>query len=745
MAKKKQGLPQSPQTSRSTSESDWVETLLQRPALLRSILIGAVVVAYLTSFSGGFVFDDHPHIVENQSLGDVSAALRSMTAISTRPITRLTLALNVATFGKHPWSFHIVNLAIHLVSVVVLFGLVRGSVVLLNKQKPTGLEPNLVGFIAAILWGLHPLGTMAVTYIIQRHESLMAMFYLLVLYCLVRARMADRSWPWYLAGIFSCWLGMGAKEVMVTAPIAAVLFDRIILSDNWRSLYRSRGWVYAVMMSPAVLLLVKVIPILLKDSSSQAGVLGTYETASPWLYLWTQSGVILHYVRLAVCPDYLTFDYDWPVASNVWEYLPSALAVVTLLGGSLWYLWRGNPLGLVAFLFFLILAPTSSVVPIIDVAFEHRMYLPLACLSTLAAVGMCYAIAWWKASESIARRHSLVLLLTVGLSLGLGLRTLQRNLDYRDEIALWTSVVESRPMNLRANHNLVNHLRAEGRSAEAEVLLKQSIGWCQQHGYETFPLEADLAELYVYEGAADLALRQFQVAVDSANTQSKKLSPYRQQVRDRQQAELHTSFGALLDMVGRPKDAAVQFDLAIAFRPDVPHWYALAGDAHRKSGNVDLALQRWKHAVDADKSMFQVARDYGMLLAGVGRYDEAVPYLESSVRKNRDDVAAAYQLIRIQAAAPSDELRQPEVALTSSLNLQKQFPQHQQELREVEAMALSQLGRFDEANSILQSLILEASNNDSATRERLQQQLAIVQQQQPIRLARKSPVSTASR
>lgn len=712
----------------------WLEYLIHSPAILRTILVIAVVGVYLTSLDGNFVFDDIPHLVNRPDPANWPGELQRLLHGRTRSVTMLSFAINAAAFGKGPISYHATNLVIHVASVLILFGLVRRAIMLVNDRSPTGLDPNLVGFLAALLWGVHPLGTMAVTYIIQRHESLMAMFYLLMLYCLICGRMADRAWPWYIGAIFSCWLGMGAKEVMVTAPIVALLFDRVILSDSWRDLLRNRGWVYGVIALPAVLLIYKLLPMFFSGTKAHANVFGTHEMASPWLYLWTQSGVIVYYLRLAIWPDYLSVDYEWPVTNNPWEYLPTALIVLCLLGTSLWLLFRGNPLGVVATAFFLILAPTSSFLPIVDVVFEHRVYLPLACVCILITVGACFAISQWMSKSSAIQQQRLTFLVGCTIALLLGARTIYRNMDYRTEVTLWNSAVESRPMNLRANHNLAQRLREAGRPEEAERRLLESIQWCQARGYETFPLQGDLAELYVYMGAAETAYQRFQLAIQEADKKDDTLSEYGQKLRDRKLAEIYTSYGALFDLLGRPADAAQQFDKAISLRPDVAQWYVLAGDAYRKSGNAPRALERWKHAVESDGKKFGVQRDFGLLLADQGNYEEAMPFLKQSLAKNQGDLPVRFKIVQIQAAAPVEKIRDPETAIAALQELQKSYPEHSTEFLEVEAMALSSAGKFDEAIQVIETLRKQTPKADSNAVERLDQMLSKLREMQPLRL-----------
>jgi len=181
-----------------------------------------------------------------------------------------------------------------------------------------------------------------------------------------------------------------------------------------------------------------------------------FRALTPWDYLLTQGGVILHYVRLAVWPHPLVVDYDdWPIARQVtW----SAVVVAGLVAAGAWAAWRKPRAGFLAAWFFLILAPTSSLLPIAsELAAERRMYLPL--LAVVVPVAWALRTRW----------------LWVGLVIVLGAATWVRNADYRTEVSIMTDTVAKRPENTRALTNLGVALVRAGRMEEAVPRLEQAI------------------------------------------------------------------------------------------------------------------------------------------------------------------------------------------------------------------------------------------------------------------------------
>ena len=237
----------------------------------------------------------------------------------------------------------------------------------------------------ALLWTVHPLQTGAVTYIIQRTESLVSLFFLLTLYCVIRGTTStERARGWNVAAVLSCLLGMGTKEVMATAPLVVLLYDRAFLSGSFRAALALRRGLYAALAATWGIVIWLLIATGFHGNTTGFGVTGF--TASS--YLLTQPGVLARYLRLAFWPVGQCLDYGWPPAQWPGEVVLPGLLIVGLLGLTVWALVKRPALGFLGATFFLILAPTSSFVPIRDAAFEHRMYLPLAALVTLVVLGV---------------------------------------------------------------------------------------------------------------------------------------------------------------------------------------------------------------------------------------------------------------------------------------------------------------------------------------------------------------------
>jgi tetratricopeptide (TPR) repeat protein len=173
---------------------------------------------------------------------------------------------------------------------------------------------------------------------------------------------------------------------------------------------------------------------------------------SPLAYLKSQMGAHLLYLRLAVWPAGLCLDYDWPRVVSPAQYAPQAMALAGILSAIGCLGRRRHPLGFAGCFYFLVLLPSSSVIPVADAVAEHRLYLPLA------AVAVPVAVALWYLPAALARRlgaaepaarlaaHGPATAIAAALAVG----TVDRNGDYASAERMWASVLEVRPGNLRA-------------------------------------------------------------------------------------------------------------------------------------------------------------------------------------------------------------------------------------------------------------------------------------------------------
>jgi protein O-mannosyl-transferase len=432
------------------------------------LLVAVVVIAaYANSFAGVFLMDDGLRILQNPDIRHPMTACLD----TTRPLVGLSLWMNLALGGRVA-DFHLFNLAVHLSAALLLFGLIRRTCRIRGCQATTASAWAAIG---AAMWGAHPIQTQSVTYIIQRAESMMGMLFLLVLYCFVRAMSSATPRRWLWASVVACALGMTAKPVMVVAPIVVLLFDRQFIAKSLGELWQRRRAFYLALMSTMGIAIGLIL--MPNESSSTTGL--SEGLLSPSRYLMTECGVIVHYLRLILWPTELCLDYAWPSATGLGSVWWQALVLGGLFMAAVVGVWRRSVAGFGAALFFICLAPSSSVIPVVDVAVEHRLYLPLA--GVLVCIGGVIAAVLGRVAAGSRRIAGVVFAAGTVLVCVLVVMTHHRNADYHSVVRMSRDTVEKRPDNFRARSALISALLSAGQFAEGELEAREMVA-CLERG-----------------------------------------------------------------------------------------------------------------------------------------------------------------------------------------------------------------------------------------------------------------------
>jgi protein O-mannosyl-transferase len=592
--------------------------LARRPSTLAVVLGLLVALAYLNSLSAPFLFDDYSSIVANPSIRQLDRATfdppsASGETVGGRPILNLSLALNYAAGRLDVRGYHLANLAIHLASALVLFGLIRRTLDLVarpSRPLAAGLPqcgprsawpPNeaaraAIAFATAALWALHPLQTESVTYIVQRAESLVGFFYLLTLYAVCRSgwchltddrRAATR---WAVLAATACALGMGTKEVMVTAPLVALLYDRTFIAGSFASALRAQGRMHAALAVTWVILIAAEV-----GAGSRGHTAGWSAAGVPLSrYLLTQADALCLYLRLAVWPSKLVFDYGAGLIARATDVVIPLTAVGLLLIATV-ITWRRRPvLGFAGACFFLILAPSSSIVPVVSQTIaEHRMYLPLA-LVLVAAVSTTFGFIGRMAWPPVALA-----------ALAVGTLTVHRNTLYQDPLRLWSDVAMHRPDNARARSNLAVELLGRGWSERALV-----------EGLAAVRLDPNSAE----------ARNNLATALSAAGRKDEAIAQLREALR------LNPDYPAALNNLGRElmakkaslPEAIANFEHALRLLPNFGNAETNLSLALAQSGHGAAAVAHARRATALEPNSYQAFNNLGIALASSGQAAESL-------------------------------------------------------------------------------------------------------------------------
>jgi Flp pilus assembly protein TadD len=583
------------------------------------LIFAAILVAYANSFSGPFIFDDLPWIAANPHVRHLWPLWNVLQPPpggggTGRPLVCLTLALNYALSGLEPWSYHVFNLAIHASAALVLFGIVRRTLQGPRLRGRFGAHANGLAAAIAIIWAVHPMQTESVTYVIQRMESLMGLFLLLTLYCVIRGNDAPRRRSWYAGAVACCVLGMGTKEGMAVTPIIVLLYDRVFLADSWTDLWHERCRLYAGLAATWLILILLIV-----INKTRGDTLLGFPAVSWWRYAQNQFGAMAHYLQLVFWPDRLCIDYGWQSSSLPRSWIAvGAMLTVWLLAATGWALAKAPPLGFLGAWFFLTLAPSSSVVPIQDMVAERRMYLPLSAVVTLVV------IAAWNGLTALSQRFGRTraargwacFALTALIAGALAWRTAERNQDYHSGIAIWSKTIAQRPQNGRAWNNLGYSYYKAGQLDSAVACLHRAIELLPTNAPTRGMAYASLGNVLVAQGRYNEAITQFSEAL--------RLNP--------NDPDAHNDLGAALQQLGDREHAIGHLRTAIRLQPDHGRAHYNLSVLLTDLGKFDEALRELQAARRLLPDQPEVPFKLGLLLSSHGRYAEACANFTEALR-----------------------------------------------------------------------------------------------------------------
>lgn len=629
-------------------------TASRQRRLGRLALLLLVLLCYGSAWRAPFVFDDVPNLLENDALakGRWSALLSGGTGdagdtLSGRPVSALSFWFNRLLSGSEPGGYRMANVFLHSVGALLLFGLVRR---LAARARHPGVRDHAieVGWGVAALWALHPLQTSAVTYIIQRVEILSALGVLACVYAFVRGLEATEPRRWWILSILAAWVGIGAKETAVVAPLAVLLVDRANNAEGWGALLRHRAGLYGGLA--AGWLLLAALGIL---SGGRGGTAGFDSGVSPLQYLLTQAEAIVRYVRLIVWPHPLVFDYGTSLVSGFgavwWQFTVVGLTVCLVFFG----LWRGRLAALVAAWFFLLLAPSSSIVPVASqTVAEHRLYLALA-----APIFAAIVLAW----RFLGRRSWWIVLPVLGL---LGAVTVARNADYRSARSLWADTVAKRPDNTRARINLALALLADGQSSQALAQLGRAV----QLDPRSADAQFNLGVVNARQGRMEEAAAAYAQAVDlrpgfaAAHLEfsilNLELGAVALALKHARQAAQYApnsaaaayQLGNALLAAGLSAEARLSFERTVTLAPSHADALVNLGNLMAEAGGFDQAIAHYEHALQADSTLLAAHRNAGAIHAHLGRWEKAIMHYEAAVRLAPSDARLRAELQELRAA-----------------------------------------------------------------------------------------------
>jgi tetratricopeptide (TPR) repeat protein len=579
------------------------------------VLICAGALAYSNSLSGPFIIDDGVTIVDNPHIRQLWPLSRALvtdreSTVAGRPLVNLSFAINYAVGGLDVGGYHLVNLVLHVLCALLLFGVVRRTLVLPSLHLADRSTP--IALATALLWLVHPLNTEAVDYVTQRTELMMGVCYLLTLYAAIRAHDSSRSSWWLVLAVVACGLGMACKESMVTAPVVVSLYDRIFHEGTRRSRWRFHAALAATWL----------VLVALSWSGPRIHSAGLSAGVGVWTYLLNQAVMIVRYLRLTLWPADLVLTYGYPRPLTLGNVLPAAMLVVALLGVTVVLLRLAPRVGFLGAWFFVTLAPTSSIVPIAtEVGAERRMYLPLMALVLLGVLALDWLTRQLPALTARPRREPVVWLVIVAtLATGCGLATRSRNQEYRSGLTMARTVLERWPTGY-AHLLLATEMITAGDHQSALGQLRQAVADAPRAEYA-------LGEELMQAGEWDAALDHLQAFVRKEPALLEVVSA-------------RNLIGRILLRRGDFDAAAEQFRLVLQMSP-------VFSEAHRHLADALVAAQLFPDAVSEYQAYLidhprdaGALRNLGVAFQKIGRGAEAIVAFRQALSVDPADRVAA--------------------------------------------------------------------------------------------------------
>jgi tetratricopeptide (TPR) repeat protein len=704
------------------------------PLHLLFILLVALA-AYANTFNSPFIFDDEASILDNRVIKDLSAFL-SGTGYAYNPrrfIGYLSFALNYKLAGFQLVGYHVVNLAIHIINgwLVYALGCLTLRTPFFLRQGPvsdepaSGLTSPFLPLLAALLFVVHPVQTQAVTYIVQRLASLATLFYLGAILLYVRGRLIQerhgrscqpKVLVYFCLALVAGLAAMKTKEIAFTLPLAAILYDFSFFGKGLKKRY-------ILFIAAAVTLVVAGAGIFHSDKPlgeliSDISRITRDSEMSRLDYLFTQFTVIVTYIRLLFIPVGQNLDYDYPKYDSMLnsQVFFSFLFLLVLFSTALYFYYRSrrdrapgtgdlttsvtstrSPLPgyyrLMAFgilWFFLTLAIESSIIPITDVIFEHRLYLPSIGAFLAIAAGMSLLMRKTALSTRVAVAAVLVLIL--------GAATFHRNSIWSDSLSLWRDTAAKSPGKARPHINLGKLLLLAGEADEALVETKYAVKLAPENPealnnlgtvYKKKGMLTEAITAYrlalCYKPGFIAALGNLGAALEQQGLLDEAIDSYRQALRiNSENMVAHSNLGGVLLKKGRIEEAMKELREAIRMEPAAIQPRNNLAVAYERSGDLDKAIATYNEILTRNPEYAEGYNNLGIayyrkqdLESAIRNYNEAVRLdptftkayvnrgIAYAVRKEFDKALEQFQ--QAQRVSPGDKESATLVARTVEL------------------------------------------------------------------------------
>jgi hypothetical protein len=465
-----------------------------------------VFAVYSNSLQAPFYLDDI-EFINNPTIQISNLSLRNLYNAElehskTRPLPVISLAINYYFNKENVIGYHIFNISIHILTGIFLFLFFKVTLEFLPEKKLTEAT-RIVSFFAALIWLVHPLQIQSVTYIIQRMNSMAALFYILSMLLYIHARLSKISWKKYL--LFTCCLisallAVSSKENAAMLPLFIILYEWFFIQDLDISWLKRQ---IPLILGVTVFLI--IISFIYLGNNPIDNLLSRYSSRDFTLYqrVLTQFRVVVFYISLLIFPDpsRLNLEHDFSLSYSFIDPITTILSLcilIALMCISVWLAKRERLLSFAILWYLGNLILESSVIPL-EIIFEHRNYLPSTLLCLLGTTAVIRFIR--------VKRQQIILLCIIVVLFSFW--TFRRNYIWSDKILFLEDAITKAPNNIRTNYNLASALTEKNRYSEAIVHFERVLQLDPHDAKSHNNLGVLLFEL----GRRDEAIREFKEAL----------------------------------------------------------------------------------------------------------------------------------------------------------------------------------------------------------------------------------------
>jgi len=551
-----------------------------------------------------------------------------------RPFARLSFALNWY-FGKASVTgYHVVNIAIHLLTAFFLFLAIRELFKTPNISGNYNGSEYFIALLAAVFWAANAVQTQAVSYIVQRMASMVALFYLVSLYLFIKARLADekrkRAWL-FSACIASFLIALGTKENAVMLPASLVLIEVIFFRDIGKPQIRRK-----IIITGCV----AVVLVFLLASFIQKGNFFSFLDYSNRFFslserMLTEPRIVVFYLSQLFypVPTRLCIEHYFPLSTSLlhpWTTLPAIGLIAALIVLSFFQLRKRPLLSFAIFFFFLNHIVESTIIPL-ELVFEHRNYLPSLFLFVPVAAGIKSLIDSYRSRQSFM--YYIFVSFIILLMGGIGFGTYVRNMAWKTEKMLWQDAKEKAPQHARPYHNLAfSYYEKIGEHDKAVELYKQANGlWL--HSKNEAPLPANnIASIYFEKGNWKKSVEYWEKALDIR----------KEAARLRYRLAL-----VYAKKLGHLQKALIQLDFILSKNPNYKEALGLKGFVFLKQHQPKKALACFKRCLELDPYCREVLRNSAVAFYLLGDYARAEMYLKYLRPHFKKDISTLIYLVAL--------------------------------------------------------------------------------------------------